>query len=192
MKLMPPQLQYRIQPALIGLEFQHAHLEIKQPMADLKIRQPMADQHIEQPLGDLEIDQTRALDALALTKPTVVTRRIYSQSPYIAMKSIARIVDEGNQMAAIHEKRNVFAEIAKSRYPMSNFPQFKYAGEASLFNVDIEYTAKAPIIEHVPKKPEIEVKVNKPQMTYTPWNVHVYMRQWPKLEIIPPEIDIFI
>ncbi|MFB9327052.1 DUF6470 family protein [Paenibacillus aurantiacus] len=174
--------------ALIGMQTTPAKQEIEQPGATIDMRQINAKLDIQQPSGKLEIDQSRARDALALGNNLETMKRIYAKASELALQGISRIVEKGNQMAAIHQGGNPIAEAAKDW--RRTFPEFAFEGPASMDNVDIQYTASKPVIEVQLGGVEYNVTPNRPIHNYTPGKTDIYLRQRNSLEITPPQLDI--
>ncbi len=184
-----PTIQIQQQFAKIGMDTHPGTMEIRQPHADVEIRQTPLKIEIRSPQGELHIDQSRAWDALGLGNNLEFMSRIYSQSKQIALQGIARIVENGNRMAAIQNNTDAIADIA-SEQAFESGGGINYFGDPSYDNVDINYIAHKPEFEVVRGYVDINVRVNKPEINYTPGKVDVYMLQYPKVELIPPEIDM--
>lgn len=184
-----PHIQIRQQYARIGIDADLGRYTIKQPRPTFEIDQTLATMTIRQPQGELEIDQTRAWDALARTNILEVMQRIYGQAREVAMQGIAKIVENGNRMAAIHKSSaDAFAELARDI--RVSFPEMQYAGEASFDNVDIRYTARRPEIGATAHPVRINSKVNPPEVDYHRGKLDIYMQQYGKVEITPPVMDV--
>ncbi|WNR44693.1 DUF6470 family protein [Paenibacillus roseipurpureus] len=182
-----PQLQIHQQPALIGIDADLGTLEMKQPRPTYEMQVDRPKQEIRQPRGELEIDQSRAWDALGEGPILEAMNRIYSQCKNVALQGIARIVENGNRMAAIHEPGNAIAEIAHQL--VFDHQEFDYYGEASYDNVDITYMAHKPEITVTEGKVNVNTHVNPPEVDYNRGKLDIYMRQYPSIEITPPQID---
>ncbi|TYP75724.1 DUF6470 family protein [Paenibacillus methanolicus] len=183
-----PQIQIHQEYAQIGLQTTPAQQEIEQPGPTIEMKQTSAKLTIEQTEGQLTIDQSRARDALALGNNLETMKRIYAKASQLAMSGIARTVEKGNQMAAIHQGGNPIAESAKDW--RRTFPEFAFEGEASMDNVDIEYKASKPIIDVQQGGVEYNVTPNRAEHHYTPGKVEVYLRQMNRVEITPPVLDM--
>ncbi|WP_201305401.1 DUF6470 family protein [Paenibacillus puerhi] len=182
-----PHIQIRQTPALIGIDADLGTQDIRQPRATFEMTTERPQQEIRQPRGELEIDQTKAWDALGRGPVLESFNRIYSQAHQIAMQGIARIVENGNRLAQIHLKTNAIADNAEQiRY---NFSEFDIVGEASYDNVDIFYTARRPEINVIDGKVNLQTHPNRPEYEYYRGKLDIYMQQYPKVEITPPEID---
>jgi hypothetical protein len=182
-----PTIQIRQQSARIGMETERGMMEIEQPKSDLSIQTNPLQADIQYNDGTLEIDQSRAWDALAMGSVLRLNDRIYSQARDIALRGIAKIVENGNRMAAIHNGGNPIADIAAEE-AFSELGMV-YPSEASIDNVDISYTANEPDIRIRPATVSIEFKAHAPQFKYHPSSVRVYLQQRNSLEFIPPQID---
>lgn len=182
-----PQIQIHQQYGRLGIDADIGKQYIEQPQATLEIRQPQAELHISRTPGQLEINQDRAWDALSLGNNLETMHRIYSMASDMALQGLARIVEKGNRMASIHLGGNPIAEMARDW--QRTFPEFNFAGEASVDNVDITYTPGKVSIEVTPKHVEINTQINKPIHRYERGKLDIYVRQQPRVEIIPPKID---
>lgn len=183
-----PRLQVRLTHAKLHVDADLGQYEMKQPRPTFELKQNPATLTMEQPRGDLQIDQTKAWDALGRTNILTVMDRIYSQARNIAMEGIAKIAERGDQMAAVHTKANAIADIAADT--RVSFPEMQYAGEASYDNVDITYTMRKPIIHWEQGGVELNTQVNPPEVEYHRGKLDIYMRQYPAVEMIPPQIDM--
>jgi hypothetical protein len=183
-----PQIQISQQYAKLGIDADLGRYEMKQPRPTLELEQPQAKVEMRQPQGELKIDQSRAWDALSRTNILEVMHRIYGQARELAMKGTARIVEDGNRMAAIHKsKADAIPELAMD--VRVSFPEMVYAGEASFDNVDISYTARRPEINITPSPVHSRAQLNPPQVDYYRGKLDIYMLQYNKVEITPPAFD---
>ena len=186
-----PQIQISQQYAKLGIDADLGRYEMKQPRPAFELRQAKATLEMRQPQGELEIDQSKAWDALARTNILEVMHRIYGQARELAMQGIVRIVEDGNRMAAINKtSADAIPELASD--VRVSFPEMEYAGEAAFDNVDIHYTPHKPEIEITPGQVQLSSHPNPPQVEYYRGKLDIYMLQYNKVEIIPPEIDIRI
>lgn len=185
-----PRHQVRMTHAKLHIDADLGQYEMKQPRPTFEMEQHRPKQSIEQPRGELEIDQTKAWDALARTNILTVMSRIFSQARDIAMQGIARRAEEGDQMAAIHTKADAIVNIAQN--VRVSFPEMQYAGEAAYDNVDISYNRRDPIISAEPGRVDLNTQVNPPEVQYHRGKLDIYMKQYPAVEMIPPQIDLKI
>jgi hypothetical protein len=188
MTLPIPQLQIRQQYAKLGIDYDIGRQEIRQPRAafELTTERPKLDIHAE--TGVLYIDSSKAWDALGHGPFLETMNRIYARAREVALQGIAKIVEDGNRLAAIHEGGNAIAEIAREKG--AEFFEFEFMGDASFDNVDLHYEPGKLDIQVEDGKVNLYTHPNPPEHNYTRGKLDIYMMQYPKVEIIPPQIDI--
>ncbi|WP_261303476.1 DUF6470 family protein [Paenibacillus andongensis] len=183
-----PQIQIRQQYGQIGIETINASQEMVQPNATYEVNTTPPQVDIHSPRGELIIDQSKAWDALGSGGILEAMTRIYTQSSQVALQGIGKKVEEGNRLAAIHLGGNPIADIGQEE--AYAFHEFDYYGEASSLNVKIDYIPHKVEINVTDGHVNINTHPNKPEVTYHPGKVNISMLQWPKVEIIPPQIDM--
>lgn len=188
--MLIPQIQIRQQPAMLSIDADIGKQSIEQPKATVEMQQIRPVQHFTTSRGHLGVNQDRAWDALALGKSLETMSKIYSMASNIALHGLARIVEKGNRMAAIHLGGNPIAEMASDW--KRTFPEHDFRGEASMDNVDVSYTPAELSIETTPGEFRLDVQINKPILHYERGKLDIYMSQYPKVDIIPPQIDEMI
>jgi hypothetical protein len=184
------QIQIRTEPAQLDYEIKLGQYDIQQPKAHFELRQPRAEQHIEQPLGQLQVDSSRAWDALGVGGNLEMMNRIYSNAHDIALQGIAKRVEDGNRMANIANKNDAIAELAADW--RVSFSEFDTLGLASSMNVDVSYEPGKLVIEATPHPVELQASVSPPEVQYIMGKHNMYMQQYGKVEITPPQIDVTI
>ncbi len=183
-----PTIQIRQSPGKIAIETTPAQLNLQQPGPTVDMKQIKPEQHFSTTPGNLEINQDKAWDALGFANNLEMMSRIYTKASDIALQGIARIVENGNRMAAIHLGGNPIADMAwEWRH---SFPEMDVQGPSSFDNVDLSYTPSKVNIDTTPGRVELNVQVNRPVAEYQRGNVNIYVSQFPNLEIIPPQIDL--
>ncbi|XOK61311.1 DUF6470 family protein [Paenibacillus elgii] len=176
-------LRLSIQQTLgqIGMQSQNASTDMRSPRGQLSIEQHPAQMDFHSEPGELRIDSSAAWAALGSGPHMEWMNSIYSQAPGIALQGIARIVENGNRMAQIHNPRNAFAELAQNAF--SNESSVQYVGPASNMNVKIQYEAKAAVTNIEARKADIQYTPMKPEIRYNPGRVDIYMRQMNSIDI---------
>jgi hypothetical protein len=182
-----PQIQIHQQYGLLGFKAEPATLTIEQPPATIEMHTKQAVEHIQQPSGTLRIDQSRAWDAAGLGGTLNMLTRIADQMFGIAVDAIAKIVEDGNQMADISNPNNTIPEIVSAN-AFEPLPEIQYNGEASFLNVSEEYTPSPPIID--PELGQIDFKAtpNRPVIESQQGKFNSYLIQRNFVEITPPPI----
>lgn len=183
-----PQIQIRQQRAQIGIDADLGQLDIKQPKATLEITTEPSKLEIHSEKGVLYIDSSKAWDALGLGSSLETMSRIYSKARDVALQGIAKIVENGNRLAAIQNGGNAIAEIAKEKG--DEFFEFEFLGDASMNNVELHYEPGKLDIQFKEGKVNVNTHPNPPEINYIRGKLDIYMIQYPKVDIIPPQIDI--
>ncbi|WP_141506477.1 DUF6470 family protein [Paenibacillus luteus] len=182
-----PSIQMHLQHAVLSIDADIGKQQIEQPRPTVDIEQAKSQLQMSTTRGRLDINQDRVWDALGLGNNLETMSKIYSMASDIALQGIARIVQKGDQMASIHLGGNPIAEMAREW--QRTFPEFDFRGPASFDNIDMNYTPAELSIETSPGKVNINVQVNKPILEYERGKLDIYMSQYPKVEITPPQID---
>lgn len=183
-----PQIQIRQTHAKLGFDADLGKLDMKQPRPTFEMKTNHPKVRIEQPNAEMRIDQSRAWDALGLGNNLETMRRIYTAARQVALQGIARRVDEGNQMAAIHRKTDAIVDIAEQQAGKTF--ELPYLGYASVDNVDIRFIRNKPKIQAVEGSVQINARVNRPEVNYHRGKLDIALLQYNKVEIIPPELDM--
>lgn len=184
-----PQIQIRQEYARLGIDADLGQWDLKQPRPTFEMKQVPLHYDMNTQKGELHIDQSKAWDALGLGGNLNIMNRIYTEAHNIAMQGIARRAEFGDRLAAIHEGGDPIAENAMERF--NEFQEFNYLGPASFDNVDVSYTPSHVDIELIPGRIEINTHPNPPEAEYRRGKLDLYMLNYNKVEIIPPQIDIF-
>ncbi|MDQ6422504.1 DUF6470 family protein [Paenibacillus sp. LHD-117] len=182
-----PQIQINLTHASLSIDADIGRQHLEQPKAKVDMEQVRPDQQFRTTAGRLEINQDRVWDALGLGNNLETMNKIYSMAKDIALQGIARIVEKGDQMAAIHLGGNPIAQMAREW--QRTFPEYDFRGEASFDNIDMEYIPGELTIDTTPGRVNLNVQVNKPIHEYERGKLDIYMNRYPKVEIIPPRID---
>ncbi|MFS0725883.1 DUF6470 family protein [Paenibacillus sp. 1P07SE] len=182
-----PQVQIQQIPAKLGMDIEPGRQDLQQPRATMEMEQIRPELSIQTRMGYFEIDQERAWDALALGNNLQTMNKIYGMASNMAMQGLARIVEKGNQMAAIHRGGNAIAELAMDW--RRTFPEFDFRGEASVLNVDMVFRPGHFSIDVQDGRVDLKVSVNPPVHNYERGRVNLYMEQYGSVQITPPVIE---
>lgn len=174
--------------AKLGIDADLGTQSIKQPRPTMEMHVERPKQTIEQPRGQLTIDQSKAWDAMARGGNLLVMHRIYSQAREIAMQGIAKIVENGNRLAAIHEGGNPLADIASQT--RVSFSEYQIAGPASFLNVQIRFDRQPPIIRAEDGKVHMNTRINPVQHSYKRGKLVFSMLQYPSVTFTPPDPQV--
>ncbi|MCL6601871.1 MAG: DUF6470 family protein [Paenibacillus sp.] len=185
---MQPLLQIRQTPALIGIETSRSSLSITQPKADLQIKSTLGEWSMDKSLPEMTIDQSQARAAYTGGPYSEMSQRIYSGIEQLWLQGIAKRMEQGERMMNSHKPGNSIAEVYGEDWQPVSYPETR--GPASFDNVDIHIEVIPLEMEYNMGKVDIQVNIHKPEVTYTPANVEVYLRQSPSISFSLPEIDI--
>lgn len=185
-----PQIQIRQLTAQLSIDADNGRQHIVQPRATINMRQIRTEQQYSTTPGQLDINQDRVWDALSVGNHLDTMKRIYSNASNLALQGIARIIEKGDQMAAIHLGSNPIATMAREW--QRTFPEYDFAGEASYDNIDFHYTPSELSIKTIPGQVQMDVEVNRPIYEYERGKLNIIMSQYPKVEIIPPQIELLV
>lgn len=113
---------------------------------------------------------------------------IYSQAQQFSLEGIARIVENGNRLAAIHLGGNPIADIAGEQ-AFKDLP-VQTVTMATNDNVDITYEPQPPHIELIRGRVDANIQRNIPEIGYIHGQVQYDMLQYQSVKITPPQLDI--
>lgn len=177
-----PQIRIQSTPAKLGLITNPSNVLMKQPNANQRIEQPSAEVKIDRIPSKLIIDQTEAKADEGIKTRTRVLQEYVQKGKQEWLKGIARRARDGAELAAIQNKGNPIATIAKKN-GTKEMKQFGIGWIPSANSVKINYDPGEVNISVKLNKPIIENKQNKPIVEYTPGNIEVKLIQYPSLEI---------
>jgi len=183
-----PLLQIRQTPGMIQIDSDPGRLSIRQPKAELNITTEPGQLEIHQYRPELEVDQSRARAAYNGGSSLEMNQRIYSGIQQIFLQGLARRVEEGNQVAAIYNPGNTIAAVYGQDWQAVPFPEFR--GEASMDNVETRFRVTPPDIRISKTRVDVQTVTHKAEIEYTRGKLEIYMKQYPSVHYIPPELDI--
>ena len=173
--------------AKIAINSKPAKIAVKQPKAELSIHQEHLQVQLKTTYPKVQIDQTKAWSALGKRPSLELTKVIYSETRRIVLDTIARINAKGDRLAAIHQKQDPIPEMAKEN--MLKFNEFYFEGEPSYDNVEINVIPGSLEIGWQGGKVINNTKINKPQITYQPGNVDIFLLQKNSIKFSVSNID---
>lgn len=184
-----PILQIRQTPGQIMIDADPGAYSIRQPKAEMQITSRPADMEIRQYKPELRIDQSKALAAYYGGSVSEVNNRIYSGLEQVFLQGLSKRMEMGERMREFFKPGNDLGNIMKAR--ANDKPQFiEFRGPASMDNVDIRIETRAPDIEIQRNPVDIQVQINKPEIEYQRGKLDIYMKQYPSVEYIPPDLDL--
>jgi hypothetical protein len=162
--------------ARIGIQSTPGQWDMKQPQAEVSITQKPAELTIDQGPGQLDLDLYTARKALGFKNTMDMLTDIGAQSRQVVLEAIGRIVEDGNQMAAIQNHRNAIVDIALEHQDLGPMP-IKDFDTGSYDPVPIEYHPHETKLDWQVRGTEVHITPQSPTTNYTPGKVEVYMTQ---------------
>jgi len=173
----PIRLDYNIQNAKLNLQSNQAKVEMETTPATLEISQPR---------GELTIDHTPFRYSIGLKNIADFARDNAALGRQTALDTIARIVEEGNQMARFETKSNVIANLAFNN-SISDVPDITWAPIAA---PDIRYQANPAKINAVAGKVNFTIQPGKVQGDYQPGKVDIQVLQYPSIKFSTIDVKV--
>ncbi|GGA43680.1 DUF6470 family protein [Paenibacillus physcomitrellae] len=181
-------LQIRQTPGYIGIDADLGQFSIRQPKADMQIHTTSPQIDIHQEPAKLTIDQSAVRSAVTGGGNLEMTKRHTSNLQPLFNQNLARRVEQGKRMAEFWKPGNTIPQVLKDNASQDGFVEFRGPSSGKLVNIDVE--RREPQIEVQEGNVDIQVQVNKPEIEYQRGKLDIYVRQAPKVEFIPPEIDM--
>ncbi|MBB6632591.1 DUF6470 family protein [Cohnella thailandensis] len=184
------QISIHSDPAILAFEGQLGKYDIKthKPQVNVESRKAVVDIQ-NNGAGTLEIDMTLTNDAIDGGSPERFWNRIYSQYKQIAADNLVFIVEKGNTIGDLRIKQNPLPDYAIQEF-MEGAPDLQVYGPALPDNTKLRYTPTNLDIQVTPGEVNIDVQTFRPDIQYNREYVNYYMKQYPKVTITPPAIDV--
>lgn len=181
-------LQIHQTPARLYMDADPGQYSIRQPKAEVHITTTPGVLEVESTPIKMEVDSSKAFAAYHGGNSLEMNQRIYSGFQQMYLQALAKRVEQGNQAAAIHKPGNTIAEIYGTDWKPIPFPETR--GEASMDNVDIRITTAPPDVRVSRAQVDVQAEAHKPEIEYTRGKLEVYMKQYPSVRYIPPDLDL--
>ncbi|MBC2723261.1 DUF6470 family protein [Desulfosporosinus sp.] len=173
----PIRLDYNTQNAKLNLQSTPPKVEMERTPATLEIRQPK---------GELTIDQTPYRYSIGFKNIADFARDNAELGRQTALDTIARIVEEGNQMARFETKTNVIANLAFDA-SIGDVPEITWAPIAA---PKIHYQANPAEINAMAGKVNVTIQPGKVDGDYQPGNVDIQVTQYPSIEFSTIDVKV--
>jgi hypothetical protein len=177
-----PQIRLQQTYAQIGLRITQPVQELQQTPADLSIQQTPATMNINRTPAKLEINQDQARNEVNMKMPDVFSRDNAEAARQAGLEAIEKIVQEGNQLAAIENNTDALAAIAVNK-AMPEPADFNIAFIPSYGSVQIDYTPTELHIEWERGGADIKATPGEVIHNYTAGKTEVYLQQKNQLQI---------
>lgn len=166
----------------LGIKTNWGSVNIRQPQATINMDTELPKVEIRTTDPEIKIDQRQCFAEAGIKSPIDFSRENSDIAKKAAFQGIARIVQEGNQMADIHLGRDVIVEnadhnafgIFEREFVYGAIPKSRPKIDVKMGTLDIKF---------IEGKLNYSAKVNKPEITVNHGSVDIYMKTWPKIEI---------
>ncbi|MCL6577620.1 DUF6470 family protein [Kyrpidia sp.] len=183
---MIPQIQLVQTFASIGLNRIPERLVITSPPAELNMHQEMPRALIEWIPGRLEIDQSEAFAQAGLMPVGEWMRQQVDEARQAVLEAIGEIAQWGDRFSHIEQGGNPIVDWAR-RYEDRRV-ETNFALVPQPLSVHFQYTPGRVIIQVQPGRVVVDPVIHRPEITFSPGEVQVYMQRYPSLRIIPPPL----
>jgi len=177
-----PQLQIQTTRGILNLQIIKPTQEIEQPRATMNIQQTAATLEMSSTRPQLSLDTTEARADIDMKS---VRRRIEEHAQLGkqgASEGTARRAQEGQQLLRIEQGGKMIADIAKQNATPPPAPLgIRFVGNR--LNVQMSAQPGTTNIQATPRKPIIDVQMNKPIHNYTQGKVTGEMERYPSIQI---------
>lgn len=174
-----PQIQIRQQFAKIDINTTPGMLQIRQHKADMQIRQHKGILEIEQSPVKVNIDSYPSRYDRGIKNNADFARDNFNRARAITLEAIAAIANEGDRLMRIEYKGNPIAEIGLEK----STPKPVELTLGWVRKPSFEMVPPRLRIHYVSRKPEISVKLHRPETAFTRGKVEISIRQYGDVEI---------
>ncbi|TGE32593.1 DUF6470 family protein [Desulfosporosinus sp. Sb-LF] len=164
----------------------NAQSNLKTTRPSLQMETTPATLEISQPRGELTIDMTPCRYSIGLKNNADFARDNAALGKQTAMDAIARIAQEGYQLAHIESNSNAIADIAAD----STRSELLGVTWAHIDAPDIHYQANPVQFNPVAGKVNFTVQPGTVQGDYQPGSVDIRVSQYPSIEISVMDVKV--
>ena len=173
----PTRLKYTINNAKFNLQSTQPKVQLEATPATVEIRQPQ---------GELTIDNYPCRYSIGLRNIADFAEDVASVGRQTVLDTIARIAQEGDQLARIESKANAIADIAANS-TVSEVLDITYAHIAS---PDIHYQANPVQFNPMDGKVDLTLQRGTLQGDYQRGSVNIQVTQYPSIEISAVDVKV--
>ncbi|AET70314.1 hypothetical protein Desor_4913 [Desulfosporosinus orientis DSM 765] len=179
-------LDITTQPTLLSYNSRNAQLNQRttRPVVQMETTPAVVETH--QPQGVLTIDQTPCRYSIGLKNNSDFSRDNAAFGWQSVMDAIARIAQEGDQLAAIENKTSALADIAANSM-ISEIPDITWAHIAS---PEISYQANPVQFNPIAGTLNYTVQPGKIESDYQPASLNIKVTQYPSIKISVVDVEV--
>ena len=180
------QLNISTQPIRMDYTTNNAKLNLQTTRPLVQMETTSAVLEMTQPRGELTIDQYPCRYSIGLKNNGDFARDNVELGKQAVMNGIARIVQEGTQLARIESKSDAFADIAAN----SSFSEFPGLTLAHIEAPDIHYQANPVQFNPIAGKINFTVQPSAVHGDYQPGSVDIRVTQYPSIQFSTVDVKV--
>ncbi|MDQ7096261.1 DUF6470 family protein [Desulfosporosinus sp. PR] len=181
------QLNISTQPTLLEYNIRNAQLNLHTVKPFLQMENTPATLEMRQPHGELTIDSEPCRYSIGIKNNSEFARDNAEYGRETVQKTIARIMEEGDKLAAIQNKSNAFADIAAAHSAHTELPRVTLAYIAL---PNITYQAQPVQFNPIDGKINYNLEPGQVQGDYQPGSVDIRVTQYPSVEISTVDVKV--
>ncbi|CAM4001704.1 DUF6470 family protein [Alkalicoccus chagannorensis] len=164
--------------ARLGMSSQRPPMQIENHDADMTIDQELqGNMTMSSTDGQLDIDQTAAFADADIKSILVRNEEYAARANQNVMAYVAKTAQEGRQLQAIEQERNVIADLAREKGMLPVQETGYGTVPTGTEKVRISYTPGEQQIDFDWPDPVIDVQPNPPEIDIPRWETSVYLEQ---------------
>lgn len=175
--------------ATTAIETKQAQLSMESPQGQLEIESIPATMEVNTKAAELSVDSSRAWMALGKGNNLEWSHMVLSQMDQVFLLNVSRIVEEGNRLAKFTKQGSSIADMMAQRIQEES--NVVYIGEASSLNVDLQYDPAVVNVEWNQQETRLQYTPQRPQTSYQPAVVEVYLKNKNSIQMWVSNYDIF-
>lgn len=179
-------LNISTQPIRLSYTTQNAQLNLQSSRPKVQMETTAATLEIRQPRGELTIDQTSLRYSIGLKNNVDFARDNAALGRQTVMDAIARIAEEGDQLARIESKSDALADIAADS-AFSEVPEITWA---HITAPDIHYQVNPVQFNGNAGKINFTILPGTVQGNYQPGSIDIHVTQYPSIEISVVDVKV--
>ena len=176
------------QPIRLEYTSRNAQTNLESTQSTVQMETTPAKVEISQPRGELTIDQTPCRYSIGLKNIADFAQEYVERGKQTAMDAIARIAQEGNQLARIENKSDAVSDIAFDSN-LSDLSELDITW-APIALPDIRYQANPVQLNPIAGKVNYSVQPGTVQGNFQPGSVDIRVTQYPSIEISAVDVKV--
>lgn len=174
------------QPIRLDYTINNAQLNLQTTLPKIQLETKAATLEISQPQGELTIDQTPCRYAIGFKNVADFAQDLAALGRQTVLDTIARIAQEGDQLARTQTKSNALADIAAN----STVSEALDVTYTHIPLPDIHYQANPVQFNPIDGKVDLTLQRGTVQQDYQRGSVDIQVTQYPSIEISTVDVKV--